>query len=179
MPSERYEYYLDQCKIHHATKKTFSGRGVLKHFDRLIGLSAKVGAESALDYGCGKGNQYFEKRAGDKTLEETLGYRVRKYDPAVPQFKKLPIGQFDLVWCTDVLEHIPEEDIGWVIRAIDAYAKKALFITVGTYPAKKRLPNGENAHITVRPGDWWREQFEANLSDRSEGPGFMFDMLVE
>jgi len=36
-----------------------------------------------------------------------------------------------------------------------------VFASVACYPAKTTLPNGENAHCTVRPLDWWRQIFEA------------------
>ena len=192
--SERGLYYLDQCKELHATRKTFSGRGVLKHARRLVELSQRVGAASALDYGCGKGTQYtvhmdqnFNKLNDEvlaerfgKTLEEMLGYEVRKYDPAWPQFNVKPdenADSFDLVWCTDVLEHVPEEDIPAIIRDLDLMAKKALFVTVGTYPAKKTLPNGENAHITQKPAEWWREIFAKNTNRFH--PDIVVDLLVE
>jgi len=176
MPSERYEYYLNQSRELHATRKTFSGRGVLKHAPRLIELSRRVGATSGLDYGAGKLGQYSKIHDKGIRLEKQLGYVVTKYDPAVPGIDTKPTGTFDLVFCTDCLEHIPEEDMAWVVRELDAYALKGLFITVGTYPAKKTLPNGENAHVCIKPAAWWRELFAANVRTRD---GFAFELLVE
>lgn len=164
MPSERYAYYLDQCREHHATNKTFSGRGVLKHKRALLRLSETAGCTSGLDYGCGKGTQYEEAiDEQGRSLEDALGFAVRKYDPAVPRFSFKPEGTFDLVFCTDVLEHIPEEDQPWIIDEIVGFARKALFITVGSYPAKKRLPNGENAHICLKPKDWWEKLIDDRI----------------
>jgi hypothetical protein len=31
---------------------------------------------------------------------------------------------------------------------------------VACFPAAKRLPNGQNAHCTVRPAGWWRTLVE-------------------
>jgi hypothetical protein len=176
MPSKRFDYYLDQAKQFHAESKAFSGRGVLKHAPSLIEFSRRIRATNALDYGCGKGNQYTPEHDKGIRLEEKLGYTVTKFDPAVPKFNTKPTGTFDLVWCTDVLEHIPEEDIPWVIQELDAFATKGLFITVGTYPAKKSLPNGENAHVCVKPAHWWCDQFAANMQKRD---GFVFNLLVD
>lgn len=190
MPSKRYAKYLEQSRQHHVQRKTFSGNGCLKHLKTLVEISLKVDATSALDFGAGKRAQYqpggkfataaaqfgFEIEPGE-TLEMLLGYEVTKYDPAVPEIASKPEGQFDLVWCSDVLEHIPEEDIGWVIHELDGYARRALFVTVGSYPAKKTLPNGENAHVTIKPVEWWREQFAANLSERADG--FVFELLAD
>lgn len=182
MPSERFEYYLEQCRIHHATKKTFSGNGVLKHARALVSLSCAIGAHSAIDYGCGKGLQYgktFPADDGtDQMLEAALGYNVFKFDPAVPAFTAPPAVAADLVWCTDVLEHIPEEDIPFIVSELSRLAVKGVFVTIGTYPAKKVLPNGENAHVCIKPTEWWEEQFKP-LLERGAGDDFVFQMLCE
>lgn len=184
MPSDRYAYYLEQCKIHHATRKTFSGNGCLKHARAIVALSDAIGANNAIDYGAGKGLQYgktFTNEAGNEvTLEAALGYTVTKFDPAVPQFETPPAAPADLVWCTDVLEHIPEEDIPFIVGELSRLAIKGVFVTIGTYPAKKRLPNGENAHVCIKPEEWWAEQFKP-LADRMEASDgdFIFQMLCE
>lgn len=175
MPSDRFNYYVNECAKFHVAKKTFSGRGCLKHAKALLEFSRSLGAESALDYGCGKTAQYQDiLPSTGKLLEESLGYSVFKYDPAVPRFDMRPPSgtKFDLVWCTDVMEHIPEEDIPWVIADLVGFAAKGLFVTVATYPAKKCLLNGENAHVTVKPREWWIEQFAGIESVR-------LDLLVE
>ena len=78
------------------------------------------------------------------------------------------------------LTHVPrdpkEEKLGWPEDRI----LKGVFVTVGTYPAKKHLPNGENAHICLKPTEWWVDQFKP-LADRaaaSDG-AFQFLMLCE
>ena len=154
------QYYLQQCIELHATRKVFSGRGCLKYANMIIALSKRVGAQNALDYGCGKGNQYMPEFDKGVRLEDQLGYTVTKYDPAVPEFMAKPVHVvFDLVWCTDVMEHIPEEDVPTIVDDLNLYAEKALFVTVATHAAKKSLPNGENCHVTQRPSDWWKERF--------------------
>lgn len=187
MPFERSErglYYLKQCKLHHKRHKTFSGNGCLKHSDDIIALAGEVDAWSALDYGCGKANQYEKKithNGRETTLEEALGFPVDKYDPAVKQFAKTDLTEArDLVWCTDVMEHIPEEDIPNVIDELFRLAGKALFVTVATYPAKKELPNGENAHVCLKDEAWWRGQFSAAMERANfKGDGFKLVVLVD
>lgn len=161
-PSARYDFYVRQAALHHERSKTFSGRHVLKHLRTLLEIAAEHKIASALDYGCGKGVQFSSALPpDDKTLEEMLGFKVAKFDPAVHRYQKKPTGTFDMVWCVDVLEHIPEEDLsGWVIDELFGFAGKALFATAACYAAKKILPNGENAHVTIKPEEWWREQFE-------------------
>lgn len=183
MPSERYQDYIEQCAIFHREHKTFSGNGCLKHSSDIINLAHGVQAKTGLDYGCGKGNQYakeflYDNAAG--TLEYFLGFTVDKYDPAVEQFAGTQLETpRDLVWCTDVMEHIPEEDIDFIVGELNRLSSKALFVTVATYPAKKSLPNGENAHVTVKPREWWEERFRP-VTDRviASGGGFKFVLLI-
>ncbi len=169
MPSKQYDRALEQMRQHHLTRKTFSGNGVLKHLGTLLAFSADLGATSGLDFGCGKGDQYGHALpevygvGGFKftSLEDALGYEPFKYDPGVFEFENLPPegAMFDLVWCVDVLECVPEGDMDWVIAQMIGYARKGIFVTVATYPSKKTLPNGRNAHITVKPSEWWHAHF--------------------
>ena len=45
-----------------------------------------------------------------------------------------------------------------------------------TYPARKELPNGENAHCTLQDANWWREQM-AGAARR--GPGVRWQLCVQ
>lgn len=162
MLSNAYWKYLAQCRQFHTENKTFSGNGVLKHIDTLLALAE--GCTSALDYGCGKGLQYTKplNASGEPAicLEDALGFPVKKYDPAVEGFDDSSVvTPSDLVWCTDVLECLPEGDIPEIVGLLGSLARKALLVTVASYPSKKSLPNGENAHVTIKPAEWWHAQF--------------------
>ncbi len=85
---------------------------------------------------------------------------MRCYDPGYPPYAALPEGKFDGVISTDVLEHCPEEDMPWIVAELFACATRFVFANVACFPARKRLPNGQNAHCTVRPLKWWRELIE-------------------
>ena len=60
------------------------------------------------------------------------------------------------VLCFDVLEHIFISDIPFVLYEIFKNSKKLVVINVACYEAAALLPNNENAHITVRPPQWWK-----------------------
>ena len=47
-----------------------------------------------------------------------------------------------------------------MINDLFKYANKCIVINVACYNAAALLPNGENAHITVRPPSWWLGQIE-------------------
>jgi hypothetical protein len=70
----------------------------------------------------------------------------------------VPQQKFDGVISTDVLEHCPEEDLPWILDEIFGYAAAFVYLNVACFAARKTLPNGENAHVTVRPGEWWHER---------------------
>ena len=101
-----------------------------------------------LDYGCGRGNltDFFKNKLGVKTY---------KYDPAISEYSNLEVQSVDLVTSSDVLEHVPYQDLNWVINEIFEYSKKIVFINVACYPASARLPNGKNAHVSVFDPWWW------------------------
>lgn len=161
-PSKRFDYYVNQCREFHATRKTFSGRHIWRFLPELKELVQRHDVSTMLDYGCGKGMAYSDPREfGPLGLADQLGVHATLFDPGVPEFQKRPEGVHDLVCCVDVVEHVPAEDIPWLVGDLFSFTGKALLVTPSTKPAKKNLPNGENAHVTVRPESWWREQFEA------------------
>jgi hypothetical protein len=82
-----------------------------------------------------------------------------------------------------VLEHIPEDDMEWVVAELFRYATRFVFANIACYPAHRVLPNGANAHCTVRPAKWWRRlvdavasrhadvRYEFRLQSRRDDPG--------
>jgi hypothetical protein len=44
-------------------------------------------------------------------------------------------------------------------------ANKLLIVNVACYKAAALLPNGENAHVTVRSPDWWKGAFDTISSN--------------
>ena len=71
------------------------------------------------------------------------------------KFSKLPDERSDLVIAVDVMEHIPTQDLEWVVDTIMSYADKAVFFNVACYEALKTFSNGKNVHVTVEKPDWW------------------------
>lgn len=176
-PSPRYRELLELYRQMHVEgertaglppEQTFSGVSLGPQVSRIKRLANKTGATSILDYGSGKGQLYDLRdiKLPDGTVVPNISDfwdvdYVLCYDPAYAPFSDRPKQKFDGVVCTDVLEHCPEQDIGWIIDELFGYATRFVFATVACYPAKKHLPNGENAHITIRSPEWWKDPFEA------------------
>jgi hypothetical protein len=104
-----------------------------------------------LDYGSGDGNQYFTYKLNEYINMPALYC----YDPAIDKFSKKPNLKFDIVINTDVLEHIPEFDLENVVTEIFNYSIKAIYFRIATSLAMTLLPNGDNAHCTLKTHDEW------------------------
>jgi len=98
--------------------------------------------------------------------------RIVCFDPAYEPFSRPPQGRFDGVICTDVLEHCPETDLAWIIAELFGFARRFVFASIACHPAVKRLPNGENAHCTVTPPQFWDELF---ISAANGCPGVLWE----
>ena len=183
-PSPIYQELLSSYKSMHANGYTrqvngqavtvkpeaaFPGDQLPKYLVPIKEMISATGAQTIMDYGCGKGQQYEMGPLQDqngrfmaKNVQDFWGVsEIRRYDPGVPAFDTYPTEQFDGVISTDVLEHIPRQDVFWVIEEMVAKATKFVFANIACYPALALLPNGLNAHVTVEHPRWWAGLFEA------------------
>jgi 2-polyprenyl-3-methyl-5-hydroxy-6-metoxy-1,4-benzoquinol methylase len=146
---------VEHYKEMHKDENLYAGSSTQIHKDFIRQFLVEFKCESILDYGCGKGIQYHKEK-----IHEThfLNVMPSLYDPAVEQYSVLPEGTFDAVICTDVLEHIEEEDVADVIREIYSKADKFVYLGISNEPASAHLPDGRNAHVTQKSLDWWIEQ---------------------
>ncbi len=143
--------WIEQYKSYHADRNThYPGNNLKPQLHHIMDLIRDINPETLLDFGCGKGKQYSEWKH-----HEEMGVMPSLYDPAVPEFELLPDGPFDGVFSTDVMEHIPEEQIPETFEMISKRADKFVFLAISTQPAIAILPNGENAHCTLKPIEWW------------------------
>jgi hypothetical protein len=146
--SNLYDIYLEQAKQYHKDDNKWQGVALKKFIPTINQIIKDKGIESILDYGCGKAKYHPEE------------WNATKYDPAVPEYQNKPNDKFDLVISTDVLEHIPVDNLKDAIDEIFSYSKKWVFISVCCRKAIAILPNGYNAHATIESAKWWRELFK-------------------
>lgn len=170
-PSNRYQDLINLYRNLHeggepqsglSAEKTFPGLSLLHHTKRIKQVIKATKAKNILDYGSGKGQQYTQNfvrpgfEDGSRTILDYWDVKnIDCYDPAYKPFSTLPTGKYEGVISTDMLEHCPEEDIPWVFDEIFGYAERFVYVNIACYPAEKNLPNGENAHITIYPKEWW------------------------
>ena len=135
-----------------------------------LGLS-KNHPYKVIEIGCGEG-------VLRKSIEEKTNWIVDAADLNISALEKVSpgkgkillynifdeddslVGSYDIIILFDVLEHIFIADLPWVINDIFSKANKCVLINVACYESAALLPNGENAHITLRHPLWWLGQIE-------------------
>lgn len=124
---------------------------VLQHF----------GVRTLLDYGCGGSDWHvpgFDKHSGQSAVDYFGLSAALRYEPARGIDERRRV---DCVLSFDVLEHVFVSDVPAVLRDMFSHAGRLLVLNVACYPAAARLPNGENAHVTVREPSWWKGMVDA------------------
>ena len=143
-----YDIYLEQAKLYHQEDKIWQGTSIINYIPKINQIIKDKDIKSILDYGCGKA-KYHPKE-----------WNAIKYDPAIQEYQNKPQDKYDLVISTDVLEHIPVENLKQTINEIFGYSNKWVFVSVCCRKAEAILPNGYNAHATIESAKWWKELFK-------------------
>ncbi len=143
---------INQYKEMHKDENLYAGSALTLHKESIQQYLSMKKCETILDYGCGKGVQYFKEKIHENYF---YGIMPSLYDPAVKEFSKLPSGKFDAVICTDVFEHIEEDQLDKVIKEIYSKADKFVYLGICNSLADSFLPDGRNSHVTLQSIDWW------------------------
>jgi len=150
---------------------------------------ARLKFDSVLDVGCGCGYALLNfilhrKRVqGVEVCQHLLDTTLRTYAVAgivqQARIQSLPFGEnsFDLVYCTDVLEHIPEEDIPQAVSELVRVSKKYILVSVCTIPSQC-MPELK-LHETVKPKEWWDEIFGRYRIKLAEEPAVVNSQQYE
>lgn len=159
-----YVKFYDE--YHKRLKKQFSSFGVKYVED----VCREFSFESVLDAGCGDGEaiREFLKKGYNAVGIELSGYKIREGCKDLKRkgiifqasLDNIPFkdNSFDLVFSTEVLEHIPEEKIEKTIKEIIRVARRYIFLTISLRPSM----DNNKYHITLKPRDWWENKFIKN-----------------
>lgn len=138
----------EYAKIH--SQKAYGCGGMSEGLRQRLWQLAGSPPSSVVDFGCGRSNE---------AVKLWPSARHFFYDPAIPEVRVFPRERFDLGLCTEVLEHIPLEEIDNTLWELKSLADRWL-CTIHTAPAAQVLPNGENAHCLQRSACWWQARFK-------------------
>jgi len=123
---------------------------------------------TVLDVGCGPGYSVLEFLKQGKYANgiETSKYLVEEKlklltDSDITRYGSIleipcAADSFDLVFCTEVLEHIEEKDVITAISELVRVSKKYLYLTICFVDSVI----DKDLHLTVKPAEWWDDIFK-------------------
>jgi len=130
----------------------------------------KIPNSSLIDFGFGRGTalNYFEKKGFTIEGTEISSYVINKqsekgrivYHTSLDNLHMLKENQFEIGFCNDVIEHIPEKLVIPSLEEMTRICSNYLFISVCPTPSHHLSLEGENLHLTVHPKKWWETQFK-------------------
>jgi SAM-dependent methyltransferase len=161
---EFYDAYHDHCPF-----GTCCGANTF-HADRAA--TAYPLAARVLDFGCGSG--YAVRRMRQRGREwfglelSEAAYKQYLHEPYFYQggLHQFPDSHFDMVYSTEVFEHIPEDEVDDVIEELARVIRSYAFLTISLRPSS----NDNAYHCTLKPRTWWEGKFAAR--------GFIRDDVV-
>ena len=173
--SEYYYEVIEKYKLFHENgfkkdniitpgESTFLGYSLTKWILEIKEIININKCNSLLDFGCGKGFLYKNKfKINDQEYRNLLECwkldDVYLYDPGVKEFSVYPVRKFDGLICTDVIEHIPENDILQFIDSLFKLSNKFIFVVIATIPATKFFDDGNNIHLCLKTKQEWEKIF--------------------
>jgi len=142
-------------------------------------LHRALGPKTALDVGCAVGH----------TVKGLREYGVGAYgidishwavgEANAPQISQLDIskapieGSYDLVYCYDVVEHIPMSRLNFAICNLWRATNKVLVVVPALYPEGTTEDLNEPTHLIFHDYPWWRNfceqcgcRFDPDLSEK-------------
>jgi SAM-dependent methyltransferase len=139
--------------------------------DYFLEVAKPTAVQTIADFGCGTGRGGlrirqltganlrlfdFAENCLDADVKEALteGFSFARHDLTQPFGEK-----FDIGYCSDVLEHIPPEDVEKVLLNL-GMACKRLFLCISTEEDHMGVLIGEKLHLTVRDAVWWHTLVE-------------------
>lgn len=92
----------------------------------------------------------------------------------------------DLVTCTDVMEHILEEDVPAALSELARVARGPVLLTICHIPDKPGKYGPDQLHITVHPREWWEDKIREHMGaepvalylDRVNRNGTWFEVMT-
>lgn len=169
------EYQAMQKKMH--IDRPNYGDSAQQHAARVFMAAAqlqrKFGMCSVLDYGSGPGNLV---KAIRHSFPDIDGVSYVEYDPGM-EGKDAEPSPATLVFCGDVMEHIEPECVDAVLQHISDLAIKMAIFVISLHPAKKTLPDGRNAHISLQKENWWLSKLRRHFVI-TESHAYQFHLMA-
>ena len=169
--SEKYYSIIDEYVDFHENgteklppEKTFQGTSLLKWVFQINKIIKDTKSHSLIDFGCGKALGYVSPiKVDNKVFKNVSDFweinNMFLYDPGVKKYSKYPTRKADGIICTDVIEHIPPQDIKNFINELYKLSNKFIFVVIAIRPATKYFEDGNNIHLSLKKQDEWKKIF--------------------
>ena len=159
--------------------------------DLFIRLASPKTSETVYDFGCGTGRgairiqrrtgatvTAFDFTSGCLATEVAMQLNGRFQFKQHDLTKPFDVPVADYGFCTDVMEHIPPQDVDAVIRNVTRAAEK-VFFGISTEPDVMGALIGEALHLTVQDAYWWHDKlteldFRVDWSEVRDGAVFFY-----
>lgn len=143
-----------------------NGRGAWNHITEWMPDFTK-----ALDVGCGTGvGIRYARSLGHDVYGADISDQIKNiwYDHGIAEYchvapaHDLPFrdNEFDMVVCTECLEHIPEDGIEPTLNEMYRVGSDRFYFTIALTPDSKFHQKGVKLHTTLKKWDWWAEKLE-------------------
>jgi hypothetical protein len=134
--------------------RLFNGSMALTYKNELTAITKKYNLSSWFDFGAGN------SAASVMSLSKNIGIEIYHWhDLGVENHSQNKLDKYDLVTSFDVLEHIHVAKIPSIVKSLFEKSNKVIFCSISSRLASAELPDGNNAHITLYPFEWWGGYF--------------------
>jgi hypothetical protein len=166
-PMSEIEKYEKMWQLD-AYRKIAPGEEVAEKFVEIAGIKA---TDCVIDFGCGTGRgarKVHELTGCDFILmdfvEHSLDADIAKQTDWYTRVRRdltKPIDvESEYGYCTDVMEHIPPDQVDSVLNNI-MRASKRVFFQISLIDDVCGSMIGQKLHLSVHPFEWWIEKFKA------------------
>jgi len=142
--------------------------------------------DSILDFGCGTGRTsslFFSKGLfvrmidiASNCLDENIISLMHLFPHAIEFMEaslwELPstVASADWIYCCDVLEHLPSEQVDAALFQMAKRTKKGGFLQIFLKDEPFGLMIGKRLHLTIQPKEWWIEKISKYWKIEGFGP---------
>jgi len=129
---------------------------------RLVNLFDVNQNSKCIDLGCGRASlsKYFSNYTGIDVSEYIISNNLNNrqglfYHKSLDDLYDLT-DNYDVAICSDVMEHIPENEIDNTLKSISSLKVQHYYFAISTRKSVLLDSNGNNLHLSVLPADQWR-----------------------
>ena len=131
-----------------AGEKGWGNTANTKYYKVITDLIERRKCSEILDYGAGWGGL---KHSLSTDMPDLI---VHEYEPSRDDVSGLA-KPCEFVVCCDVLEHVEPDLLEDVLDDLERVVSDTAYFTIFFHPALRTLSDGRNAHLIVKPFEWW------------------------